>query len=181
MEGRSGLPGTEGRPVTARMLPAGYMYKRVERGIHSVSGCISENFADYIKYWRHNALWFFDSPAVLDEVAAIEGSGTKGLTLFYYEIFPEQFDGASWSAFDASAPEVVVPKVKKLEGFDVVTFFGQSAPECSPLSCNSLSEGTTVNSHSLFDSFESAKQALDSGCFKHSEPGPYRIFAVYAV
>jgi hypothetical protein len=167
--------------VTPRMLPAGYMYKRVERGIYSVSGCISKNFTDYIKHWRHNALWFFDAPAVLDEVAAAEGSGTKGLTLFYYEISPEQYEGASWSAFDASAPGVVVPAVKQLEGFDVVTFFGQSAPECSPLSCNGLGEGTTVNSHSLFGSFESAKQALDSGFFEYSEPGPYRIFAVYSL
>jgi len=45
------------------MVPAGYMAKRVvarpdwlpaERvsSIYSVSGCVSENFADYINFWE---------------------------------------------------------------------------------------------------------------------------------
>jgi len=47
------------------MVPAGGMAKRVvarpdwlhaERvsSIYSVSGCISEDFADYINFWKHN-------------------------------------------------------------------------------------------------------------------------------
>jgi hypothetical protein len=55
------------------MIPVGYMAKRVCRtpdwlgaphviDVYSVSGCISENFADYIQYWRHNGYWLFDSP-----------------------------------------------------------------------------------------------------------------------
>ena len=27
--------------------------------VYSVSGCISENFADYIEYWKHNGHWLF--------------------------------------------------------------------------------------------------------------------------
>jgi len=56
------------------MRPLGYMYKRVERrpeglaapavrDIYSLSGCISEQFADYIPFWKHNGFWLFDSPA----------------------------------------------------------------------------------------------------------------------
>jgi hypothetical protein len=54
------------------MVPAGYMAKRVqptngfhidnEADVYSVSSCISDNFADYIKYWKHNGYWLFDSP-----------------------------------------------------------------------------------------------------------------------
>ena len=62
------------------MVPAGYMAKRVvarpdwlpaERvsSIYSVSGCVSDNFAEYITFWRHNGYWLFDSPAVITDVA----------------------------------------------------------------------------------------------------------------
>jgi hypothetical protein len=38
-----------------------------------------------------------------------------------------------------------------------------------------------VNSHCLFDSFQEAKESLESGIFNSCEPGPYRIIAVYIV
>jgi hypothetical protein len=45
------------------MIPAGYLAKRVSvkpdwlevspvTDIYSVSGCVSEDFADYVKYWN---------------------------------------------------------------------------------------------------------------------------------
>jgi hypothetical protein len=33
----------------------------------------------------------------------------------------------------------------------------------------------------LFESFDEAKAALESGKFDNAEPGPHRIFAVYTV
>jgi hypothetical protein len=30
--------------------------------IYSVASCCSEDFTDYINYWRHNEYSFFDSP-----------------------------------------------------------------------------------------------------------------------
>jgi hypothetical protein len=46
------------------MISAGYMAKRVQKpkgfhmdgiaDVYSVSGCINEDFADYIEYWKHN-------------------------------------------------------------------------------------------------------------------------------
>jgi hypothetical protein len=33
----------------------------------------------------------------------------------------------------------------------------------------------------LFSSFDEAKAHLERGAFNNSEPGPYRIFAVYSV
>ena len=108
------------------------------------------------------------------------------MTLFYYGVFDQQFDeyANSWSAF---TPErsfltgVEIPGDAQLEGYDVATFTVGTSPECSPLSCNGLAAEVTVNRHCLFGSFDTAKWSLESGRFNGSEPGPFRIFAVYTL
>jgi hypothetical protein len=70
---------------------------------------------------------------------------------------------------------------RRLEGFDVVTFWAGNAPECSPLSCNSLAEKLPTNTHCLLASFEEARMRLEDGTLLSGEAGPYRIFAVYSV
>ena len=173
------------------------MYKRVVvrpdwlkadavRDVYSLSNCISEDFADYINYWKHNGYWLFDSPEVIEQLSVSEGIDLSGTTLFYYEAYECEFNDNSneWSAY---APEpsfetnVSVPPEKHLEGYDVATFYVHTSPECSPLSCNSLATDIPVNDHCLFNTFEEAKGAIERGLFKNSEPGPYRIFAVYTV
>jgi hypothetical protein len=97
------------------MRALGYMYKRVESrpdwlgashvaDIYSLSGCISEDFADYIPFWRHNGFWLFDSPAIIRAGAAQHGVSLAGLKLFYYEAYEEEYDRAkhAWAPF---APE----------------------------------------------------------------------------
>ena len=37
--------------------------------VYSVSGCISEDFADYIEYCKHNGYRLFDSPEIICGVA----------------------------------------------------------------------------------------------------------------
>ena len=78
------------------------------------------------------------------------------------------------------ASNVVVPAEKALEGYDVTTFQNGNSPECSPLSCNSLAEEVPTNQHCLLASFEQAHRLLEAGTFKNSEPGPFRILAVYS-
>ncbi|MBI5032465.1 MAG: hypothetical protein HZB51_18220 [Chloroflexi bacterium] len=179
------------------MIPVGYMAKRVsirpdwlksERivDVYSVSGCISNVFADYIKYWKHNGFWFFDSPAIIRELAKENSIDLNGTRLFYYEAYPEEFDAEknAWMRFEPEASletQVEVPFQKVLEGYDVVTFSTGTTAECSPLSCNNLATEIETNSHCLLTSLEQARQLLNTGKFKNSEPGPYRIFAVYSV
>lgn len=179
------------------MIPVGYIYKRVIVrpdwlkaeaifDIFSLSNCISDDFADYINYWKHNGYWLFNSPEAIEEIATNEGIDLSGTTLFYYEAYEYEFDEDSnkWSAFTpepAFVTEVLAPMDKHLEGFDVATFSAHTSPECSPLSCNSLATAIPVNTHCLFNTFAEAKGALEGGLFKNSEPGPYRIFAVYTV
>ncbi|HUR00006.1 MAG TPA: hypothetical protein VM166_11170 [Gemmatimonadaceae bacterium] len=173
------------------------MYKRVAArpdwlkaktvlDVYSLSHCISDDFADYINYWKHNGYWLFNSPEVIEEIATNEGIDLSESTLFYYEVYEYEFDENSngWSAFKPEpsfVTNVQMPMDKQLEGFDVTTFCAHTSPECSPLSCNSLATTIPVNKHCLFNSFEEAKQAIDGGLFRNSEPGPYRIFATYTV
>ena len=177
------------------MIPVGYMAKRVHKkpdkfqaprvvDVYSVSNCNCQDFADYIKYWRHNGYWFFDSPEIIKTVAMENAIQLGGTSLFYYEAYEMEFDGESWHPYspEPSFPtNVVAPSSKQVEGFDVVNFTGKTSPECSGLSCSSLATELRTNLHCLFDSFEEAETNVSHGAFNASEPGPYRIFSVSSV
>jgi hypothetical protein len=177
------------------MIPIGYMYKIVAArtgwlktldvdDIFSVCACASDYFADYIKYWKHNGYWLFDSPRIIEDIAKKAKIDLSGMTLFYYEAHEQEFDEKTgiWSAFAAYPSfetDVRAPADKNLWGFDVVQVLVHSDLGCSPLSCNGLAKKLPVNRLCLFDGFEQAKHALDNGLFVKCEPGPYRIIAVY--
>jgi hypothetical protein len=178
------------------MIPVGYMAKRVSGrpdwldapqvvDIYSVSDCISDDFADYINYWKHNGYWFFDSPEIIQQLALENSIDLTGTRLFYYEVYELEFDAddeGEWLQFEPSFPtKVVAPTTKILEGFDVVSFYAGSSPECSLLSCNGVAKELETNMHCLLTSLEEAKRLLETGAFERCEPGPYRVFAVYSV
>jgi len=156
------------------------------RDIYSVSGCVSEDFADYINYWKHNGYWFFDSTEIIESISTVEGIDLGSTTLFYYEVYEKQYeeDEKEWQCFEPEKSfetHVVETISKHLEGYDVVSHYGQTSVECSPLSCNHMAQELRVNEHCLFKTFDEAKSHLESGDFKDCEPGPYRIYAVYTV
>lgn len=177
------------------MIPAGYLAKRISTkpdwltapqivDIYSISSCMSPDFADYIEYWKHNGYWLFDSPEVIRQVAIEEGVDLAETSLLYYEVYEQEFDGEIWRPYQADpsfSTSVIVPLKRTLKGFDVATFSCRNVPEHSPLSCNRLAAELATNSHCLFDSFEGARTRVGNGEFNNSEPGPYRIFAVYSV
>jgi hypothetical protein len=184
-----------GDEMNAKLIPAGYLAKRVCArpdgfsashvvDIYSVSSCISENFADYIQYWKHNGFWLFDSPEIIQTLAKEHSIPLEGTSLFYFEVFDQEFDRKRWQPFEPEssfATNVIIPSRKQLEGFDVVTFSARTNPECSRLSCNSMAAELATNAHGLFPSFKEAESNLTHGACKDSEPGPHRIFAVYSV
>ena len=179
------------------MISAGYMAKIVERSpdwlaapnvndIYSVSACISNDFADYINYWQHNGYWLFDNPEIIRRIAKQNSIKLDNAQLFYYEIYEYQFDeiAREWKAFTPESSfvlDVKKPVSPSLEGFDVVSFSAGTSSECSPLSCNSLSEQIQTNTHCLLSTLEEAKKLLEIGAFLECEPGPYRIFSVYTL
>ena len=179
------------------MRPIGYLYKRIAKrpdwlaaprvyDVYSLSGCISEPFADYVNFWKHNGFWLFDSPAVIEQLAAEHNLDLRGLKLFYYEAFEQEFDEEKdgWRPFDPEKSfetNVEPPETKALEGYDVTCFFAGTTPECSPLSCNGRAVELGTNEHCLFGTLDEAKRAIETGAIRECEPGPYRIIAVYSV
>jgi hypothetical protein len=152
--------------------------------IYSVSGCISSDFTDYIGFWRHNGYWLFDSPDIITDIARENSIDLAGTMLFFYEVHELQFNSGEWTSVEPEpsfGTDVSVPAAKVLEGYDVVTSYVQTSPECSPLSCNSLAAEVETNARCLLQSFEQARTLLEGAAFNNSEPGPYRIFAVYSV
>src|SRR5882724_9216838 len=165
------------------MIPAGYMAKRVvvkpdwlpvERvsSIYSVSGCVSEDFADYVNFWRHNGYWLFDSLETIIEIGRENSIDLSDTVLFFYEVYERQFDSGTWTPFGPEPSfrtDVTVPEVKAFEGYDVVNFTNQTSPECSPLSCNGLASEVETNARCLLKSFERTRTLLENGMFNHSE------------
>lgn len=163
--------------------PKGFQIDGID-DVYSVSGCISEDFADYIDYWKHNGYWLFDAPKIIRAVAEEHSIQLDGTSLFYYEVYDMEFDGKTWSKYKAESSlptNVLLPTAKVLEGFDVVTFYAKNAPEHSPLSCNGVATEIRTNRHCLLESFTEAYDRLNGGAFNNAEPGPYRIFAIYSV
>jgi hypothetical protein len=140
---------------------------------------------DYIQFWRHNGYWLFDNPGIIQELALENSVDLAGLRFFYYEVYEKEFDEKrkNWQTFGAQPfpTQVLPPTTKVLQGYDVVTFSVGTNPECSPLSCNHLASEIKTNAHCLLESFEEARENLESGKFDHAEPGPLRIFAVYTI
>jgi len=154
--------------------------------VYSVSGCISRNFADYIKFWKHNGYWFFDSPGIIQQLSQEQSIDLGETSLFYYEVHELEFieDEGLWEEFEpetAFKTQVAIPSMKILGGYDIVSFSMGTSAECSPLSCNGLASNVETNQHCLLDSLEQAQQLLESSQFKEVEPGPYRILAVYSL
>jgi len=177
------------------MIPLGYMMKRVMKrddwlkqpkveDIFSVSECTSKDFCDWVDEWKHNGYWLFDSPRIIHDIARKHNIDLDDMTLFYYEAYETQYnvETKQWEPFapEPSFPLCVEPPPRKiLHGYDVATYSYNNSAECSPLSCNGLAEDIPTNSHCLLDDLETAKALLETGAFDNSEPGPFRIIAVY--
>jgi hypothetical protein len=185
----------QGDTIVSAMVPAGYIAKRVVTrpdwlgassvsSIYSVCGCVSHDFTDYIGFWKHNGYWLFDSPDIITDIARENNIDLTETMLFFYEVYELQFNSGEWTSFESEpsfCTNVSLPEAKVLEGYDVVTFYVQTSPEHSPLSCNSLAAEVETNTRCLLQSFEQARTLLENGTFNDSEPGPYRIFAVYSL
>ena len=62
--------------------------------IFSVSNCISKCFADdYIDFWKHNGYWFFDAPAIIQQLGRERSIDLTEMRLFFYEAHELAFNG----------------------------------------------------------------------------------------
>jgi hypothetical protein len=179
------------------MIELGYMAKRIlerpdwlavptVKDVYAVCACMSEDFCDYIPYWKHNGFWFFDSPSVIRMVASENGIELLDTVLLYFRGYDRQFDADNGKWMDYG-PEpsirtaVAPPESSELLGYDIVTYSMQNAPEHSPLSCNHVATNLRVNEHCLISSLDYAVEQLENGAFNSAEPGQFRIIAVHAL
>ena len=175
------------------MIQAGYMYKKIVTRpewlkcqnvskIYSVSGHASNDFTDYVPFWKHNQYWFFNAPEDMDSIVA-EQKLTDEFELLFYELHEKEFDEEEgiWQEIiptESFGYDVKSPVEKDLLGYDIVSYSVGTKHECSPLSCNLLCEEVPVNENCLLDDFDQAFQVTESLNEKKVEPGPYRIIAV---
>lgn len=140
----------------------------------------------------HNGFGLANDPEVLWTLARNDDVDLSESKLFFYSAYEFELESDGWTfdplqwrpisrAPSSSIPDdVTVPGHDSglvLLGYDVVVFGDYL--EHSPLSCNSIAEQLQVNQYCLFDSFEAAKGAIESGNFGGGcEPGAYKIFSV---
>ena len=60
-------------------------------GGHSIA--LAACRAGYIRCWKHNAYWLFDSPEIIRTIAREHSIQLEGTALFYYEADGKEFDG----------------------------------------------------------------------------------------
>lgn len=182
------------------MIPLGYMYKRVAtwaaapaeasspRLVYSMSACLSGRFMDFHPCGRHNRSGVFDSPALMEALAAEHDIALGSCQLFYYEASEDAFDESTgqWSEPEVDSGGEAhqvwpLPAGAVLAGFDVVAYEA-GTPGCSPLTCNEVGAHVPVNRRCLFETQAAARAALEAGAFSSNcEPGPFRVVAVYAI
>lgn len=179
------------------MIPAGYMAKEIfttadksispdVKDVYSVSGCLSRNFVWNKPVFKHNGYYFFDTPEIIRDIAGEYDIDLSEATLFYYEVYHKQYnyDKARWESFapdESFETNVMLPKQKKLEGYDVASFYLEQGPEHSYLSCNYMASRIKTNEHCLLEDFTETLTYVENEHFNYCEPGPSRIFSVYTV
>ncbi len=147
--------------------------------ICSVSNCMSKGPDDWIKFWRHNDRWMFDTPELAWSV--VDESDRERFDLYAYALFNVEFRNGIPSPIELpklNAAPLVDSQFDAL-GFGVVSSSTGNDYECSPLSCNGLAATVDVNKHCLLDKIESgvsfAQKCESEGC----EPGPYYLMKVW--
>lgn len=188
------------------MIPGGYLLKRtvpppgwLQPQTHHVvevcsfADCVGENIADPQDTWTHNGFGLANDPETLLDDARQSGVDLAGVRMFYYAVYEMELPSDGWifdprlwqqlsrAASSSVSDDVAVPVDETgltLLGYDVVVF--GDFLEHSPLSCNSIATELPVNRHCLFETFEAAKSAIDTGKFgKGCEEGIYKIFSVF--
>lgn len=144
----------------------------------SVSTCISKGPEGWIDHWRHNEMWVYDTPELA--LSVIPESARSEFEIHAYRMFPVAFDDGIENSFEFPLLNIQpMPTSFERLGLDVVSRSCGHVFECSPLSCNRMAEGTTVNRHCLIEHVDAAllfaTNCEEEGC----EPGPYHIVEVW--
>ena len=167
------------------MIEAGYFPKRIarqgDRDVCSVSTCISHGPDDWVQHWRHNDLGWFNTRV---DAQAVVPAGREGeFRIFAYrlaDVFYRQGQRVPVEVPSDVQPEPIPPNFVSL-GFDAVgktPSMGMLGFECSPLSCNGMSEEIPTNQWDLLPSIDEAHRAAERFSIEQPEPGDYYVVEV---
>jgi len=188
------------------MIPAGYLLKRTTPPpvwlktknsrvdeVCSVSECVNHDVVDLLNSWQFNKFGLANTKDLLFKLAQQADVNLEGTSLFFYEIYELEldsdgwdFDPEGWQSLTLSDASSITDEVSQPEhsdhqtklGYDVVAY--GDFPEHSPLSCNSVATKLSTNRFCLFDDFDQAKNAVNTGAFGGGcEDGLYRIMSVH--
>ena len=123
------------------LIPMGYLYRQVAKrpewlraeqveDIYSLHDCFTTTFADYIKFWKHNGFWLFDSPEIIESLAREHSISLDGMQLFYFEVFEKEFDEDS-NSWRRQIPDMTVTS-RRLRQRRVVFLFGEVVSRAPP-------------------------------------------------
>jgi hypothetical protein len=143
----------------------------------SASECVSEGPKEWVKAWKHNDNWLFDSPEIAEKLVP---KARDAFDMYAFSQYPIRVDNGEVVPEAIRATSVMsLPEDFELLGYDAVARSCGASFECSPLSCNYGAKDFPCNSHCLFDTLEQAVEAAKE--FSHGpwEPGPYYVVAVY--
>ena len=144
----------------------------------SVSECISSGPDGWEDQWEHNAMFFFDTPALAWKF--VPDAERTEFDLYAYRLFPVVFKAGQRLPFEPPPLNVAAfPKDFERLGLDVVSRGTAERWEHSPLSCNAMSDLVAVNRYCLLDDLGVALQCAMAFEAGQGEPGPYFVVEVW--
>lgn len=165
----------------------GYFPKKIVRlpdwlpqhvvAIRSASQCLSKGPDNWIEYWMHNEFGLYSTMAAA--IAIIPEPDRSQFELHAYRMLPSVFDHGERLPFELLRIDVE-PLTQEFEslGFDAVAISCSNFFECSPLSCNNLTEEIETNEHCLLPTIDAAVEAAERFSREEPEPGPYYVVEV---
>lgn len=146
--------------------------------ICSVSHCIARRPGTQAGAEPPN--WFdsYDSPAAAWRAVATDLQ--QEVAVFAYRLAPLLFRDGWVEELELSPPEVVpLPDTFERLGYDAVEFTGGFSLGCSPLSCNSQTEGVALNRYCLVETEQEGIDLARAFSLSKPEPGPYVVAEVW--
>lgn len=157
-------------------LPAGLSFSTNVDELCSVSHCLNPAPENWVEYWCHNDLGFFNTR---QDALSILPLDATGFSLFAYRLLPVRYlkDQAQPIEIAAQSAEPLPPSFVSL-GFDVVNKTFSAFFECSPLSCNGMADEMGVNRFCLLETLDEAIAFAERCAREEPEPGPFYVVEV---
>jgi hypothetical protein len=160
--------------ITAR--PEGFQAPAHVVEVCSVSSHVNKGPDGWIDRWLHNDLFLFKTP---EDARVAAGEEAGRFEIFAYRVLAIRFADGQRHEWPPGPLDVApLPAGYESIGFDAVSRSAGPAFECSPLSCNYLSNEIPVNRYCLVDTLAEAVALAVRFSEEKPEPGDYYVVEV---